>query len=194
MTAPPEDNRWTRRYDAVSAAQRRYLFLLLLVGAVSTIEPFALNVPARALWTFAPTILLLLVLAVLGSSSAARYARRKSGHKRLEPFDLHPNFIDMIVYHRSKLSWPSSLAPRLAYPVVLTVFFVEAWWLQAVAWRSAVPHGVPFWVSFIATCLLTIPTLYRLIPFVRRRLPTSGKPPAIEEPVVDASTVAGRAR
>lgn len=210
MTAPPEDNRWTRRYDAVSAVQRRYISLLLLLGAVflvmgervaragptdaDTIEPFGLNVAARALWTFSPVILLLLVLALLGSLRAATFARRKSGHKRLEPFDLHPNFIDMIVYHRSKLPWPSSLAPRLAYPVVLTVFFVEAWWLQLVAWRSAMPRGVPFWISFLATCLLTIPALYRLIPFVRRRLPASWKPPAIEEQAVGASTVTGRAR
>ena len=193
MTAPPDENRWTRRYDAVSAVHRRYLFSLLLLDAVFLVlgEQIPRSNPhslAPSLGTLSPTVLLLLILALLGSSSASRFARRKSGHKRLEPFDLHPNFLDMIVYHRTKLPWPASLAPPLAYPVVLSASFAEAWWLQTVVWRSARPHGGLFWLASIATCVLTIPTLYRLIPFVRGRFFAAWKPPATQDSSVPAST------
>jgi len=210
MKTPLGENQWTRRYDAVSAVQRRYLVVLLLLSALfsglaervaklggtglDSAELFGVHVGARALWSFAPAILLLLLLAFLGASSAARVARRRAGPGRIEPFDLHPNFIDMLVYQRRKLVWPGSLVSRLAYPVALTLFFLEAWWLQAVAWRSAPPRSVLSWVALLLTCLLTIPTLYRLVPFAQRRLPASWKPRSTQRKPASPSTIGERAR
>lgn len=144
-----EREEWRARFRAVSRAQSRYLYLLMLasvffwalrIGNVPFADArrYGVDVPVlgvsldpRVILDFGPIVLGLLMLALLGTFAAVTYAKDQLAVKTDDDFqrlDEFPNAIDFIVFApggTSRLArWP-----LLSYPVVIVIAYVEAWWL-----------------------------------------------------------------
>jgi len=154
----PDQEAWRTRYSVVGKFQARYLFLVLVLGvffiALDTtlagkpacLRPDALGteagdecyieVPVIELklgvvyvWTWGAPVLFLLLLAILGSLRAALKAKVLSGLNQVEPYDEHPNVIDMAVYTYPDLRGPWAIFGVLFYLIYLSVFWIEALYL-----------------------------------------------------------------
>ena len=194
----PEAAAWRKRYDVVGSFQARYLFLILVLGvffialdgtltdspgclqpatlATTSAENCNIAVPIIDLklslvyvWTWGAPVLLLLLLAILGSLRAALKAKVLSGLRQIEPFDEHPNLIDMAVYSYPDLKGPWSILGVLSYLLYLSVFWVEAVYL---AWRllRSDPRPPFSGASLSAAVLLAVLGTPRLVKMWVKRL------------------------
>lgn len=98
-----------------------------------------LPLDAHAIIAAGPVIIALMALVILGSYHALREAfdHLKSlplGAKAFEALDLSPNAIDFAAYSRRRLPVISRLG-LFVYPLVLSVFELEGWWLWCLAYR-----------------------------------------------------------
>src|SRR5262245_35373029 len=115
MTSP--EDLWLSRYEALGKAQSRYLYVLLIavifflvVNYRTSTDPsfeykpigvsaLGLDLPPRILLLFGPILILMVLLAVLGSLRAARHAHveleRLLGSCAVsESIDPVPNLVD----------------------------------------------------------------------------------------------------
>jgi len=155
-----EDHReeWKARFQAVSRAQARYLYVLLIAGAfywalhvqVMSSPPAAITdqelpvvgvkVNGAVVWGTAPTILGAIILASLGTFQALTRASEKlaalaRGDDAFERLDTVPTAIDFIVYTKSR--WLSRIG-LLSYPIFLSLVYAEAAWVWLSVFRMAV--------------------------------------------------------
>lgn len=158
---------WERRLAAVGKAQTYYLWTLLVVGvfygavdaAVQSGSPSsALHVPvlgiglsAFALWASAPFVVSLIVLAVVGTASAAHTAfvalGIQEGDPHAEAYDTAPNISGLIFYSGKRRSRAAVWLDHMAVPSFLMIFhfqaaiyLVDLWllWPADPAWVAAV--------------------------------------------------------
>ncbi len=159
---------------AVSAAQGRYLWALLVMGIFyfalptsgSVKVPLAeLPLPVTAIALTGPSVLFFLILVLLGSSRAYGTAEDKltaGGKEPSEAFDTAPNPIDLAVYTTTDSPEGLKRVLRLTYPVFVSVFAAEATWLLVGLFTH--PASIPGTWAFRVLGLLTgVPALVMLV-------------------------------
>jgi len=196
---------WVGRMQAVGSAQARYLWFLLVLGifywalhaevsdAASdpgntlSVPIVDLEISAPAVWASGPGVLSFVVLAVFGALRAYGRAERKlqldtdlalSGST--EPFDLHPNAIDLAVYTSEKSpKWVAALL-YFSYPLALTVFVAEAGWLLTDLALSS--RYIPSkWAFVLIGALLWVPAVIQLGIFWWKRLKRAVRGPSVRK-------------
>lgn len=165
--AESERQHWLRRSEATGQAQRRYLWLLFVLGLFygalrsQPVSAEQITVPAVGLTLNAATviasggpILSFLVLAVMGSIRAWTHAlaqyRGKVPDEDAEQLDTHPNALDLAMYTTVQSPRMVKRLLYFIYPVFLTAFLVESFWLEWWAWSNntnmARAVSVGFWL------------------------------------------------
>lgn len=135
---------WKKRIEVVGKAQARYLWILLIVGlfywalqssinnGVSQpeiqIPIIGTNLSSEILFASASSVIFFLIIIIHGAfrafGTAAKVLKLGSGH--IEAYDLAPNAIDFAAYNPKKdKEFPASLL-LLAYPLYLSIFWIEA--------------------------------------------------------------------
>lgn len=144
---PPDEGKpvinvdaWSKRFDAVSAAQSKYLWTLLAVGVfywvaqpdssrtTTEIPGLGISLPADAMLATAPAVLFFIQIVIFGTMRAVTRADQvlKSIGGVDESIDYHSNAIDWAVYTTdASPKWVKNLA-GLGYAVFMAVFTAEA--------------------------------------------------------------------
>lgn len=172
---------WLARLHAVSKAQGRYLYVLMLLALffwalldqvveASDTEitlPFLfVPVSSRVILAAGPSVLSLMVLAILGSLQAVRRAREE--YERLAPgvghvfeaLDTAPNAIDLVVYGRAR-PWVTELG-LVSYPLLLSLAIVESMLILRWLWCSSVAGKIIFLPLGVLCTLAALPRLISL--------------------------------
>jgi hypothetical protein len=171
MPTPSEQAFWIRRLEAVSKAESRYLWLLLIAGLFyAALHARNVHVPIKVpivdleldsltvLASGGPTIAFL-VLVMMGAvrawSRALQQIRGSSSSKDAEQLDMHPNAIDLAVY--TTQSSPAFIRKVLyfAYPVILSGALIESLVFANWLWRTPSVSGRAFFLT--AQVLIWIP-------------------------------------
>jgi len=163
----PEDRAaWIERLGIVGRAQARYLWLLLITGTfylavhVRVASPAmpsdelilpVVNLPLNAVpvWATGPIVLSILLLAIHGSLRAFKTAAAALGVEGLgggEEYDVAPNALDFVVYTTSESPACTRSILLFTYPLYLSIFCAEAWWLLVSVYARS---GVPFKGLFV---------------------------------------------
>lgn len=150
---------WHLRFQAVARAQARYLYLLVVVGLfywaldgrIRQGPPFApvslpvvqVEIDPWVVWASASPVLAALLLGTLGTFRALSVAHdRVKGQsddvRNFESLDTSPTLIDFVFYTKTASGGVARFS-LVAYPLVLTIFFVEAMWLLARLWELEAP-------------------------------------------------------
>jgi len=174
------------RFEATSRAQSRYLYLLavalvLFLVIDSNVQKDlgnadrSINVPGmgidletRVLWQASPTVIGVLIMAILGALQAATSAweaiRTRPALKDAvwEHMDTAPNLIDFAVFTTRKTPRVARCLALLAYPAFLTIAWLESLRIaQRVARNPQVAlHSGLVIASFT---LVSIPVVWRLL-------------------------------
>lgn len=177
---------WLDRLHAVSKAQARYLYTLLVLALffwalrsqiASTPEHSSIKVPlvglpvdSHVVLASGPIVLSLAVLAILGTFPAVsraydEYKRRSPSPNEFEAIDTNPNAIDLAVYSRPE-SKSSSLG-LISYPLVLSLTVFESGVLLVWLACSEVSARIIF---FPLGVLVTVAALPRLLSLWRSKL------------------------
>ena len=193
MTAPSSPTPpWEKRFDAVGAAQSRYLWVLLVAGIfylslglaaapatsndtrVVEIPILGLELSTTAVWSSGPAVLSLLILVVVGSLRAAGVASRALGIDKLgsdaEAFDASPNAIDLAAYSTTKTGPKVRWLLGLSYPGYLTLFLVQALLHLVALWRLAPDRPWVIVVASVSSVLLLWAGIM-VVWFWRNRIP-----------------------
>jgi hypothetical protein len=165
---------WKERFAAVSAAQGRYLWALVVMGIFYFALPSSgsVKVPLVELPLHVsdialtgPSVLFFLVLVIFGSSRAYGTAEAKATAAAKEPseaLDTAPNPLDLAVYTTADSPQWLLRVLRLTYPLFISVFAAEATWLL-VGLFTHTAHTLGTW-AFRALGLLTgVPALVLLL-------------------------------
>ena len=158
-----EDNKWSARAHALARTQANYVWILLVTGmfyfslssnsgsvSQSQSEPeiplLGFPLDTHLVVLTAPLVLSFLILAFSGAVRAFKHASdaalsNESNEKwAAEKLDIHPNAIDMVVYHTKKTpKWIVTIG-YFSYPAYLSVFLIEAGWLWYISfsWASGI--------------------------------------------------------
>jgi hypothetical protein len=193
MDASKPDPQWLSRLQTVGKAQGRYLWILLVVmifyaalharvASETDVKPMKvpvvdLELSSGFVLAFGPALISFLVLIVLGTARAYRWARQKlslggSGDWSGEEFDTSPNAIDLAFY-----TTPRTLETVVGKAIVTVVHFVyptflagalgEAAWLAKSLVGDCAPGGL---VAVAVAALLWIPAAYHLLGSIRFRI------------------------
>jgi len=191
------DDRLLQRFEATGKAASRYLYLLLISAAfflaidrrLATDPKFAgqiLGVPAvelafeaEVIWMMSPIILGVVLLAVLGTLSAATSAwqrmRERDAFKdeAWEVMDTTPNLIDFAVFATHKTPRLGRTAALLSYPLVLTSASVLCGYLTVRVWQWNLR---PSWRWAVVACSagMLFPIAWRVVRLWRRKLTDIG--------------------
>jgi hypothetical protein len=172
------------RLAAVSSAQAKYLWALLVLGVFyyvaaspSGTSPAPVQVPflgvplsLTAISLSAPFVLFFLLLVILGSMRAYRTAEEgaTSEEDLSEAMDSSPNPLDLAVYTTADSPDLLKRILALTYPLFLSVFAAEATWLLIGIFVR--PDGPAIWVFRILGALTGIPALILLLLVWRRAI------------------------
>jgi hypothetical protein len=111
------------------------------VDAAHEIPLIGFQLDTQLILLSGPLVLSFLILAFSGAVRAFNYASAASHSDQVdgpwiaEKLDVHPNAIDMMVYHTPATPrWIVTIG-YFAYPLYLTIFLVEAAWL----WYVSIP-------------------------------------------------------
>lgn len=146
---------WSKRFDAISEAQSKYLWTLLAVGVfywvaqadtTQAIPVLGISLPGNAILATAAAVLFFIQLVVFGTMRAVHRADQvlKAVGGVDESLDYHSNAIDWAVYTTdSSPKWVKNLA-GLGYAFFMVVFTAEAtYFLARLADNpSAAPAGL----------------------------------------------------
>lgn len=180
----PEQDFWIRRLEAVSRAQARYLWLLLIAGVFYAalhargVNSHPVKVPVVDLELDAGTVLAsggpimaFLVLVMMGAirawTNALMHISGASSAKDAEKLDTHPNAIDLAVY--TTKDSPALLRKLLyfAYPLFLITALIESLMLGYSSLRTLSASGQALLIA--AQALTWIPaTILVLIMWATR--------------------------
>jgi hypothetical protein len=168
---------WQDRFYSVARAQIRYLYILFvgcvfyyaLANKIQSQPNASIKVPiiemeidGATIMAWGPPGIGFLLLAALGTFPALRNAyKRMSNKSPWEAYDLVPTAIDFVVYARSRNSLYR--IGLLAYPIVLTLAYVEGIWLFYLSLKLNVPqkvwHLIPGGIPLLL-CLLPLVHLW----------------------------------
>ena len=184
------EDKWIERAHALARTQANYVWILLVTGlfyfslsdksgsvsqSQSSPEIPLLGFPldTHLVVLTAPLVLSLLILAFSGAvrafkrASDAALSNARNGNWAAEKLDIHPNAIDMVVYHTEDTpQWIVTIGYFL-YPVYLSLFLIEAGWLWYVSfsWTSGIP-GIS--LSIVSAVLLVCACWQVLVGWKRR--------------------------
>ncbi len=168
---------WKARLNAASAAQARYLWVLLVLGVFylaidarlpptdvpSDIELPGLKIPISTgvVWESSPPVLFFLILVIAGSHRAYKRAEavlRTLGVAESESVDRFPNAVDLLVYTSPGSPKPAQKILRFTYQLFLSLFAVEAGYLLWRIWC----HRLSLPVSWLFLGLGVVTGLFAL--------------------------------
>ncbi len=171
---------WNRRFNAVAAAQSRYLvtagttglfYYSLYLSAADLISPetsipgIGVKLSTTAVLLTAPAVIAFFLLATLGTVVALERAAGELGLSEpgeFEPIDLAPNLLDFAVYTTNTSRPLTRAVLALTYPVVFTVLWFEAAWFFVATWRiEETFHWYFAAISGAALLAMCIPRLLR---------------------------------
>ena len=152
-----EREQWKKRMVVVGQAQARYLWILLLVGlfywalhsSMLSETPgrevraplLGIELSSNVLLASAPFVIFLLIIIIHGTFRAFTTAKNnlKLEEGNFEHYDLAPNPIDFAAYNPKKVSNIPAAFLLLAYPLYLSIFWIEAIFLLVELVFSDVP-------------------------------------------------------
>lgn len=173
--------RWLDRLHAVSRAQARYLYTLLVLALffwslrsqiAATPEHSSIKVPlvglavdSHVVLASGPIALSLTVLAMLGTFPAVEraykeYKRRSPSQNEFEAIDTNPNAIDLAVYSRQGSKWGS--LGLISYPLVLSLVVFESVVLLVWLACSEVSAKIIFFPLGVLVTMAALPRLLSL--------------------------------
>jgi cytochrome bd-type quinol oxidase subunit 1 len=165
---------WKDRLVAVSAAQGRYLWALLVMGIFYFALPTSgsvkvplveLPLPVRSIALTGPAVLFFLILVILGSARAygtAEQQATKAAELPSEALDHAPNPLDLAVYTTAASPEGTKRVLRLTYPLFVSLFAAEAVWLLVVQFTH--PASITgTWAFRVLGVLTGIPVLVMLV-------------------------------
>ncbi len=168
---------WKARLNAASAAQARYLWVLLVLGvfylaidarqpasgAPSDVEFPVLKIPisSAVIWESSPAVLFFLILVLSGGQRAYKRAEAVLKTMRVtesEPVDHSPNAIDFVAYTSPSSPQLAQRILRFTYQLFVSLFAVEAGYLLWRIWcfRASLP------ISWLFLALGAITGLFAL--------------------------------
>ncbi len=142
MTDDP-NRYWLERGKAVGDAQKRYLWILLLLMVFfaalqlspaktsATVPVIGLEISSAVVLSSGVGVLSFVVLALTGTMRALKRAEVQALHGHSgEEFDLHPNVIDMALYCAPGSNRFFVHLARAAYLLFFVLALLEAAWLS----------------------------------------------------------------
>jgi hypothetical protein len=179
---------WKRRLSAVSSAQAKYLWALVVLGIFYFVLQRSLGnpigadrdavelpvlgipLPVAAISLAAPSVLFFVLLVVMGSMRAYRTAETKatSPGTPSEAIDASPNPLDLAVYTTTDSPTWLQRVLVLTYPLFLSVFAAEATWILLSLFKA--PDGLATWLFRLLGVLTGIPALVLLLRLWHRAL------------------------
>lgn len=134
---------WEKRLAAVSQAQGKYMWALVVLGvfyfalhgapgAEDAKYPFlGFSLDPKLVGLSGPAVLFFLVLVIHGSARAYETAEKLAtkGGRPLEAIDSAPNPIDLAIYVKPSSPRALKLLESFRYPAFLSLFVAEAVWL-----------------------------------------------------------------
>jgi hypothetical protein len=140
--------KWEKRMAVVGQAQARYLWLLLLSGifywalysksgkgnasSEVTAPVFGIELSSEVLLASAPFVIFSVITIIHGTFRAYSKAIEMLNldeESKIEPYDVAPNPIDFAAYNPNKVSKIPEGLLLIAYPLFLSVFWVEGIYL-----------------------------------------------------------------
>ena len=171
---------WKGRLAAVSSAQAKYLWALVVLGifyysvqrsvhlsntqAELTVPILNISLPTFTIASSGPSVLFFLLLVVLGSMRAYRSAEVQATNNGTpsEAIDSAPNPLDLAVFTTAASPNWIKTALGLTYPMFLSVFAVEGTWL--LVWLlDYSDHSVGTWAFRVIGVLTGLPALIMLL-------------------------------
>jgi hypothetical protein len=141
-----------------------YLSAVELVSPETSIPGIGVKISTIALLLTAPAVISFFLLAALGTLTALERAAVQIGIADSEDFeaeDLAPNLLDFVVYTTESTPRAVRALCGLAYPLVFTVFWIEAVSFFVVTWR--IEDTVHWYLAAVVGGLLLLACLPRLI-------------------------------
>lgn len=189
-TIPPLDH-WLERLGAVGRAQHRYMYLLALLilyfgflhynlfwraasgGNPKDLEFLSVSVPPMFVWTLGPPSIAFVLLAFLGSLSAAGVAFDRVNKVASAPMrssvDRVPNMIDLAFFTKPSSHWIGQFVASFSYPSFASAALLVAGYL----WICVIlcdALGYVRWVSVVITFALLVGCCFRLRSHWKRKI------------------------
>lgn len=181
---------WKGRLAAVSSAQAKYLWALVLlgifyfavqrsVGTASTTESAQITVPildiplpAFAIASSGASVLFFLLLVVLGTMRAYKSAEAAATTNGTpsEAIDSAPNPLDLAVYTTAASPEWIKTALGLTYPMFLSIFAVEATWLLVWLFTYS-DYSLGTWAFRVLGVVTGLPAIILLLRLWNRAIP-----------------------
>ena len=181
MCENTEQQEWRERFRAVAKAQRRYLWILLVVGIFylaldenisqqnessrQSLPLIGVEVDSKVVWASGSLVLSLIAWATLGTFPAVTHASSKvnpdGNGLAFERLDTEPTAIDFMVYTKPGASRWTRIS-LVTYPSFISLGIVESVWLWIRLERSQIPSNVQ-WLFLVLGGAATLACLPRLV-------------------------------